>query len=1009
MNQVSVTQEGWASGEDAKAPVVTATFDADNAAIAYKAKGASDDTYTDVVPSKPGDYTVRATIAASDNYVSGVATADFTIAPMPLSIDTVTVAGRGYEKGNTAVGVTGVTFKNAKGEAVALTQGIDYTATSAMGTDGAGDGKDVTVTVTLANSDYGLAQNTATTTVAIAKAPAPAAQSVRVVGPITYVVAASVTQVEQSVAGMVPGDAGAPLAYATGEPVTPEGVTVGGFAVSEDGRVTATLAGVTGGEAVTLPVTITSPNYEDATVNVVVEPTEKTHRNVTLSSYSQSMTYGDGTFELTATATDADTGAAIETQPGDWWWYSSDPNVLGVDKRGSNTMTVTVKGAGTAMILAWYEPEDSSRQEIGGALTEPITVSKRPLTVTVADQASIYVGGTLPGSPGGNAISLDGLATGDRRSLVHLDYEPELNNTRPGTFAIVASDVQINNASNADVTANYVITYVNGRFEVKPKETQTITAEDVTATYGDTDKSVGASVTYPAEDVGAISYAVTSGGDCVSVDAETGALTIMKAGTATVTVTAAETATCAQTTKDVTVTVQKADSVAATVSDPDFGWSYDGTARRLVVVEGEVVGGTMQYSLDGELFSPSVPTATNAGDYTVWYKVAGDENHNDTEAQSIEVTVHKADPVVEAPGPLGATCDELLENVRLPEVEGGTWSWGADPGAIVEHAGANNFDATFTPTDTTNYNTLQGVLVVVNAEKGASSVTAAPVATNPAYNGEMQTLVSAGGSHGGPLVYSLDGEDYVEELPAAAQVGNYTVRYMVAGDENHNDSEVGEVVSRIGRADISKGEVSLEGSTYAYDGKAKEPAVKVTLGGRELVAGTDYDVAYSNNVNVGTATVTLTGKGNYTGTARKNFSIVEKVAMHRLYNPYSGEHFYTASDFERDALVTLGWIFEGEGWSAPKTSNSPVYRLYNPYGGDHHYTVSPAERDMLVSVGWNYEGIGWYSDDGKTVPVLREYNPYALAGNHNFTTSVEEHNFLVALGWVDEGIAWYGV
>jgi|GEM_PF-645249 len=136
---------------------------------------------------------------------------------------------------------------------------------------------------------------------------------------------------------------------------------------------------------------------------------------------------------------------------------------------------------------------------------------------------------------------------------------------------------------------------------------------------------------------------------------------------------------------------------------------------------------------------------------------------------------------------------------------------------------------------------------------------------------------------------------------------------------------------------------------------------------------------------------------------------VATVAMNRLYNPNGGEHFYTASDEERDGLVALGWQYEGTGWVAPETSDTPVYRLYNPNGGDHHYTTSAEERDWLVSLGWSYEGIGWYSDDAQTVKLYREYNPNAQSGSHNYTTSLEEHKNLVNLGWHDEGTAWYGV
>ena len=133
------------------------------------------------------------------------------------------------------------------------------------------------------------------------------------------------------------------------------------------------------------------------------------------------------------------------------------------------------------------------------------------------------------------------------------------------------------------------------------------------------------------------------------------------------------------------------------------------------------------------------------------------------------------------------------------------------------------------------------------------------------------------------------------------------------------------------------------------------------------------------------------------------------VAMYRLYNPYSGEHFYTGSVSERDNLSSIGWRYEGVGWTAPTSSNSPVYRLYNRSSGDHHYTTSVSERDWLVTLGWKYEGIGWYSDDNKTVPLYREFNPNVSIGTHNYTTSKYENDWLVSLGWHGEGIGWYGI
>ena len=133
------------------------------------------------------------------------------------------------------------------------------------------------------------------------------------------------------------------------------------------------------------------------------------------------------------------------------------------------------------------------------------------------------------------------------------------------------------------------------------------------------------------------------------------------------------------------------------------------------------------------------------------------------------------------------------------------------------------------------------------------------------------------------------------------------------------------------------------------------------------------------------------------------------VDMYRLYNPNSGEHFYTAKEKEKNALVTYGWKYEGIGWTAPDISYTPVFRLYNANSGDHHYTMKVKERDALIGFGWKDEGIGWYSDDAKKVPLFREYNPNMSKCNHNYTTKKAEHDYLTTHGWNDEGIGWYGV
>ena len=81
------------------------------------------------------------------------------------------------------------------------------------------------------------------------------------------------------------------------------------------------------------------------------------------------------------------------------------------------------------------------------------------------------------------------------------------------------------------------------------------------------------------------------------------------------------------------------------------------------------------------------------------------------------------------------------------------------------------------------------------------------------------------------------------------------------------------------RINLSKANITLDKNSYTYDGTAKTPAVTVTLDGKTLVLNTDYTVSYSNNIKVGTAAVTVTGKGKYTGSATINFTITEAAGQ----------------------------------------------------------------------------------------------------------------------------------
>ncbi len=134
----------------------------------------------------------------------------------------------------------------------------------------------------------------------------------------------------------------------------------------------------------------------------------------------------------------------------------------------------------------------------------------------------------------------------------------------------------------------------------------------------------------------------------------------------------------------------------------------------------------------------------------------------------------------------------------------------------------------------------------------------------------------------------------------------------------------------------------------------------------------------------------------------------DTVAVFRMYNKNSGEHFYTTNEEEAAHISSVGWLYEGAGWMSPRKSSSPVYRVYNPNAGDHFYTLDRVEYRWLVGLGWRDEGIAFYSDDNKTIPIYREYSPYAVTGTHNYTTDPAEDEWLgTEIGWSREGIRLY--
>ena len=158
-----------------------------------------------------------------------------------------------------------------------------------------------------------------------------------------------------------------------------------------------------------------------------------------------------------------------------------------------------------------------------------------------------------------------------------------------------------------------------------------------------------------------------------------------------------------------------------------------------------------------------------------------------------------------------------------------------------------------------------------------ASVTLSP--TSYTYDGKAKTP---------SVTVKLDGKtlslntDYTVSYSNNINVG--TAKATVTGKGNYTGSKTAEFTitkapEQPKKIDISKASITLSKTSYTYDGKAKTPSVTVKLDGKTLSLNTDYTVAYSNNTKVGTAKITVTGKGNYTGSKSVNFIIVKAAGQ----------------------------------------------------------------------------------------------------------------------------------
>ena len=326
---------------------------------------------------------------------------------------------------------------------------------------------------------------------------------------------------------------------------------------------------------------------------------------------------------------------------------------------------------------------------------------------------------------------------------------------------------------------------------------------------------------------------------------------------------------------------------------------YTGDALNLITA-GVVDGGTMQYKLgvDG-IWSSEIPTATNAGEYTVYYKVLGDDSHSDLiddEKQQLTVTIAKADAQVAAPtAKTGLTYNGESQALIVAgsalgatiEYKLGDGEWTTD---IPTATDAGEYTVVYRAVADANYNVVDTEQQLTVTIAKADAQVAAPTAkTGLTYNGESQALIVAGSALGATIEYKLGDGEWTTDIPTATDAGEYTVVYRAVADANYNvvdteqqlivtiakiadsiDFSLDNVTVRCGDSVPELTATSASGTavTFTYSDNGNDYYTKEQLADFAFIYGTTYyvkaAVADSSNYTGAEKVLTITPQHNIT-------------------------------------------------------------------------------------------------------------------------------------------------
>lgn len=272
--------------------------------------------------------------------------------------------------------------------------------------------------------------------------------------------------------------------------------------------------------------------------------------------------------------------------------------------------------------------------------------------------------------------------------------------------------------------------------------------------------------------------------------------------------------------------------------------------------------------------------------------------------------------------------------------------------------------------------TVNGELVVNKKELTDGDVTVTVLGETPVYDGsEKKPAVEV--KYGET---TLAAADYTVSYSNNVNAGVNTASVTVTSNDNSSYKFTATKNFTIAPAPIS-GAMIVNIPSVTYDTKAHTPEVTVTFNGSPLEAGKDYDVAYTNNINAGTATVTVTGKGNFTGTASKTFTI-NKAGL--TLNPCTISELCTETDLKTRTLPSDFFL-------AGETETGFSIKLTAVEGGDDIFAVAPAvvEGENKITFKLKNE-VGAATFTVTVTPVSGNYNggSYALTISTHDRTDV---------------------